>query len=225
MLERNIDAYTIKEQLALHKAKAIVLGCGGGGCIMSETLCRTGVGNITIVDFDVFEDSNKNRQLGALDSTIGKPKVDVIAARLKDINPCCNITVIQDKIGIHNYKELLKDKDIILDAVDKACNKYMVGDFIKELGLTYTTGGLGTYHFWCATLKNESVKNIISEDNDEEPTNYPCASSVFIQGALQAQQAINSYLEREQKCLDKVIKTNILTLAMSVEEIQKGKGK
>lgn len=223
MLERNVDTYTIREQLALHKAKAIVLGCGGGGCIMAETLCRSGVGDITIVDFDTFEDSNKNRQLGALTSTMGKSKVDVIAERLKDINPRCKVTPIKDRIGEHNYKELLKDKDIILDAVDKARNKFMVSDFVKELGLTYTTGGLGSYHFWCATLKDKSIRNIIKEDREGEPTNYPCASEVFIQGALQAQQGMNHYLGRKQNCLDKIIRMNIMTLSMSVEEIENGR--
>lgn len=220
MLERNVNTYTIREQLALHKAKAIVLGCGGGGCIMAETLCRSGVGDITIIDFDIFEDSNKNRQLGAMTSTIGKPKVEIMAERLRDINPRCKVTPIKDRIGKHNYKELLKGKDIILDAVDKACNKYMVGDFAKKLGLTYTTGGLGAFHFWCATLKNESIKNIISEDKEGEPTNYPCASGVFMQGALQAQQGINNFLKRQQNCLDKIIAVNIFNLAMSVEDIK-----
>lgn len=217
MLERNIHTYSIKEQLALHKANAVVLGCGGGGCTMAETLCRSGVGNITLVDFDTFEDSNKNRQLGALTSTIGKPKVEVMAARLKDINPDCHVTYVYDRIGKHNYKELLQDKDIILDAVDMYKNKKQVNNFVRYLKLVYTTGGLGGYNFWCATLKDKDIDAIL--DNDDSNICYPCASSVIMQGALQAQQGINYYLRRNQNCLDKIINVNIINLAMSVEDI------
>lgn len=217
MLERNIHTYTIREQLALHKANAVILGCGGGGCTMAETLTRSGVGKITLVDFDKFEDSNKNRQLGALNSTMGKFKTLTMAERIKDINPRCIVQAYTDSINKDNYKMILSDKNIILDAVDKRSNKEMVGGFVRDLGLVYTTGGLGGYNFWCATLKNKRVNEILKNDNGVPF--YPCASAVIMQGALQAQQAINYYLGREQMSLDKAIHVNLMNLAMSVEDI------
>lgn len=218
MLERNIHTYTIREQLALHNAKAVVLGCGGGGCTMAEVLCRMGVGEITLVDFDRFEDSNKNRQLGATEKSLGKYKVIEMRRRLIEINPRCKVIPRAEAISKDNYKELLLGKDIILDAVDKRVNKEMVGDFVKELGLTYTTGGLGGYNFWCATLVNKSVRDIFGESQEDIPV-YPCASGVLMQGALQAQQAVNHYLRRNTNTDDKVIKQNLMTLSMSVEDI------
>lgn len=218
MLQRNIHTYNIAEQLELHKAKAIVLGVGGGGCCMAEILARTGIGNITLVDFDTFEDSNKNRQIGALDSTIGKSKVEVMGRRLKDINPSCKITTVFDKISESNYKELLEDKDIILDAVDKAANKIMVCDFVKDLNKTYVSGGLGGYYNWTAILANKHVKRIVGMEDGGSV--YPCASGVFMQASMEAQQGIDLYLGRGTKYhLDKIIKINQVTLAMSVEEI------
>ena len=75
----------------LMNATVMVVGCGAVGSVAIEALARTGVGNLIIVDFDKVESSNINRQLFALDSTIGKPKVDVAKARIADINPNINV--------------------------------------------------------------------------------------------------------------------------------------
>lgn len=220
MLERNIHTYTIKEQLSLAKAKAVILGVGGGGCCMAEILARTGIGNILLVDFDTFESSNKNRQIGALESTLGLLKVDVMQKRIQDINPLCDVTKINKRISEENYMDVLKDKDIILDAVDKAENKIMVGRFVKSLGKAYTTGGLGGYYHWCATLKDKTIESIIGHEVGQNGANYPCASGVFMQAAMEAQQGINYLLDRKQNAIDKIIKVNQIALAMSVENIE-----
>lgn len=220
MLERNIHTYSIKEQLKLHKASAVVLGCGGGGCSMIEVLARTGVGNIAIVDFDVFEDSNLNRQLGATKNTIGQYKVDVINERIKSINPSCHVTIYKDRINPQNYIDILSDKDIIFDAVDKAENKRALCSYVKNLGLMYTTGGLSGYRFWCATLKDREVNDIFGYGEIHEKPCYPCASSVMMQAALEAQQGINCFLNRPNAPIDKIINFNMETLSISVEEIE-----
>ena len=72
----------------LNAARVAVIGLGGVGSYVAEALCRTGVGSFVIMDNDTVEASNINRQLPALTSTIGKFKADVMAARLRDINPC-----------------------------------------------------------------------------------------------------------------------------------------
>ena len=75
-------------------AKVIVFGVGGVGGHVCEMLIRAGVQNLTIVDFDVVDKTNLNRQIIALNSTIGKSKVEVMKARLLDINPSANIIAI-----------------------------------------------------------------------------------------------------------------------------------
>ena len=71
----------------LQSATVMVVGCGAVGSFVIEALARTGVGNLILIDFDRVEESNINRQLFALGSTIGLPKVSVAAARIHDINP------------------------------------------------------------------------------------------------------------------------------------------
>ena len=77
----------------LNAARVAVIGLGGVGSYVAEALCRTGVSSFVIMDNDTVEASNINRQLPALTSTIGKFKADVMAARLRDINPLCRIRI------------------------------------------------------------------------------------------------------------------------------------
>lgn len=103
----------------LQSKKVLILGCGGVGGYVCEALARSGVGNLILVDYDTIDESNINRQIIALDSTLGKLKVDVLAERVLDINKACkvdkcNLFVNKDNI----YSLLNKDVDFIVDACD-----------------------------------------------------------------------------------------------------------
>ncbi len=80
----------------LRNANVLVVGLGGVGSYAADFLCRAGVGKMTIVDGDVFDPTNKNRQLHALDSTVGKSKAQTMAARMRDINPDIDLTIIDE---------------------------------------------------------------------------------------------------------------------------------
>ena len=108
----------------LRNARVLVLGLGGVGAYAAEMLVRAGVGNLTIVDGDLVEESNRNRQLIALVSTLGRPKSEVLAERLRDINPECRITPIRQFIREEKGDELLEpDYDYVVDAIDSLSPK------------------------------------------------------------------------------------------------------
>ena len=86
----------------LKNANVILFGVGGVGGYVAEMLIRSGLGKLTIVDYDVVDISNKNRQIIALDSTIGKPKVEVMKDRLIDINPDASITIFNTQLTKDN---------------------------------------------------------------------------------------------------------------------------
>jgi len=119
-----------KEKLnRLRKAHVLVVGLGGVGAYVAEQLCRAGIGNMTIVDGDVVETSNRNRQLPALVSTTGKPKAEVLKKRFLDINPDLNLTAVNDFIRDEKIEELLKSQpfDYVVDAIDTLSPKvYLV---------------------------------------------------------------------------------------------------
>lgn len=106
----------------LNKANIILFGCGGVGGYVAEMLVRSGVGNLTIVDFDKVDITNINRQIIALNSTIGQYKVDVLKNRLLDINPNCNIVVIKKRYTA-DCDLLDKPYDYIIDAIDSVSDK------------------------------------------------------------------------------------------------------
>ena len=90
----------------LGKANILVAGLGGVGGFAAEILCRSGIGNMTIIDADTFHASNRNRQIGALESTNGIAKTEVMKKRLLDINPQLNLEVISEFIEGDKIKEL-----------------------------------------------------------------------------------------------------------------------
>src|SRR5574344_560859 len=104
----------------LNQSHILVIGLGGVGAYAAEMLCRAGVGELTLVDADVVSETNINRQLVALHSTVGKPKIDVLAARLKDINPSIQLHLIQSFLRDDATKELLEATkyDFLVDAID-----------------------------------------------------------------------------------------------------------
>lgn len=115
-----------KEKLErLGQAHVLVAGLGGVGAYAAEQLCRAGIGEMTIIDGDVVELTNKNRQLPALDSTIGKPKAELMAARFRDINPDIRLHVINDFIRDDRMVEVLESVryDYVVDAIDTLAPK------------------------------------------------------------------------------------------------------
>jgi tRNA A37 threonylcarbamoyladenosine dehydratase len=114
-----------KEKLMkLQNAHVLVVGMGGVGSFAAEFICRSGVGAMTIVDGDVVDPSNRNRQLPALSSTHGLSKADVMAARLLDINPELKLTVIKEFITPDKAVQILSTPfDYVVDAIDSITPK------------------------------------------------------------------------------------------------------
>ncbi len=108
----------------LTDCRVTVFGVGGVGSWCVEALARTGIGHIRIVDPDAVAASNINRQLPALHSTVGQAKVDVVAARIADINPGCEAIAIHDRYTPENaYSYGLENEDFVVDAIDSLADK------------------------------------------------------------------------------------------------------
>ncbi len=136
-LERTELLFGEEKLQKLKSAKVLIVGLGGVGAYAAEQLCRAGIGNMTIVDGDVVEPSNRNRQLPALISNTGKPKAEIMAARFRDINPEINLTVVNDFIRDEKTTELLKSQsfDYVVDAIDTLSPKVFLVYHALQLGL------------------------------------------------------------------------------------------
>ncbi len=120
----------------LGNSSVLIVGLGGVGASCAEAIVRAGIGNITVVDCDVIETTNINRQLFATTSTIGLRKVDVASARLLDINPNLSITSPHMFVNSENLSDLFSRRyDYVIDCIDTVTSKLALSEYCHNLGI------------------------------------------------------------------------------------------
>lgn len=111
----------------------MIVGLGGVGSVAAEMVARSGVGHITVLDCDTVSETNRNRQLPALVSTVGRRKTEVVAERLLDINPDLDLKVVDEYLTAENVSELVpKDVDYLIDAIDTLAPKLALIKFCVD---------------------------------------------------------------------------------------------
>ena len=125
----------------LSRSTVAVVGVGGVGAYAAEMLARSGVGHIILLDCDVVSESDKNRQLLATDSNMGHVKVEVMEARLKDINPEIRITKIQEYLTEENVPQMLGsfEIDFLVDAIDTLAPKLALIEYCVKSGIPHVS--------------------------------------------------------------------------------------
>jgi len=142
--------YGTKAYSIIKNMHVCVVGVGGVGSWVVEALARSAVGKITLIDFDTIESSNINRQIHALNSTVDAKKCSAILERVKDINPDCDVTIIDDYITLENMADYLsgneipRNYDYVVDAIDSIKFKAGLIYYCKRNKIpVITTGGAG----------------------------------------------------------------------------------
>lgn len=137
--------YGNAEKAFLQQQHVVVVGIGGVGSWVAEALARTGIGQLTLIDLDDVCVSNINRQLHALTSTVGQSKVEVMATRIKDINPSLQVNTVEDFLTLDNLSDYItKDADYVVDAIDAVTVKAGLIAHCKRGKIPIiTTGGAG----------------------------------------------------------------------------------
>lgn len=126
----------------LHQARIMVVGLGGVGSWVAESLARTGVGHLLLVDLDDICVSNINRQIHALNSTVGKLKVDVMQDRIREINPQLEVTLEHSFLSEKNISHLLDWRPhVLIDCTDDVQNKCLMASVARTQGLRLITVG------------------------------------------------------------------------------------
>lgn len=147
----------------LKNANVLVVGVGGVGSFAAEFLARAGVGNLTIVDGDVVDITNINRQLPALHSTVGLSKIDVVGNRLMDINPELNLTKVQEFLSPERAFEIVDEKyDYVLDCIDSVTPKLnlIIGAKRKRVKIISSMGAGGKME--AAKVKVADITNTVN---------------------------------------------------------------
>ena len=171
----------------LRNSRVIVFGVGGVGSYTVEALARSGVGQITMVDFDEISESNINRQLHSLRSTIGKSKIDVMKDRILDINPDCKVELVK-RLVYDDIDEVLGNNkyDFVVDAIDVIGSKINLIEYCvkNNINIISSMGFGNKMHpemVEIAKIKNTSVcpmaRTIRSILKKKGITNVPVAFS------------------------------------------------
>ncbi len=196
--KRNIENSLEK----LQKAKVCILGAGGLGSNIAEMLARSSVGYLHIVDFDLVEISNLNRQSYFLED-VGKIKVEALKNKIKKINPFVKVDIENTKITDNNIGRIIKDENIIVEAVDDAKTKAMIVNEILENHTTkYIISASGMAGLENSNnIKTKKINNnfYISGDGYTDFENYSgiMAPRVMICAGHQANIVLRIILEKE----------------------------
>ena len=130
-----LDGWDIEAQEKLKLANVLIVGCGGIGCTTAELLARAGVGQITLIDADTIEMSNLQRQIAYVEEKIGFYRSEILAKRLKQINPHIRVESQTVKLDQSNAEQLISNQDLVLDGCDNFTTRYLVNQTCKQFNV------------------------------------------------------------------------------------------
>lgn len=143
--QMNLPGFGPRQQARLHASHVLIVGAGGLGCPALQQLAAAGVGKITLLDDDTVDLSNIHRQILFGAGDIGKPKVEVAAARARELQPDIQVIALAERLRVDNVLQLFDGVDLVLDGSDTFATKYLVADACEILGIPLVWGTVLQY--------------------------------------------------------------------------------
>ena len=144
--ERNMLTLSKEENERLKDFRVCVVGCGGLGGHVIEQLGRLGVGHLTAIDGDVFEESNLNRQILSDESALGKSKAAAAKARMEKVNSDVNVRAVRAFLTAENSDELLKGHDVVVDALDNIISRRVLEKGASDQNIPLVHGAIAGWY-------------------------------------------------------------------------------
>lgn len=139
----NIPVFGVEGQLDLLRSHVAVIGTGGSGGYVCELLARTGIGNLTLVDGDHFEETNLNRQLLCTEHDLGKRKAQAAQERIGIVNSAIDLRVVTDYATPETLPHLISEAAVLVDCVNTAATRIMLQDVCRNLNIPMVHGTIG----------------------------------------------------------------------------------
>ncbi len=140
---RNQRSITSKEQIRLLQSHVAIIGQGGLGGTVTELLSRLGIGILTLVDGDSFEESNLNRQILSTIENLGMKKADIGQDRVKAVNPAIEVNSICEFVDDENAKTIIKGADVVVDCLDSIMTRFIVEKACKATNIPLVSAAIG----------------------------------------------------------------------------------
>jgi len=224
---RNIGTIGIKGQVKLLKSKVAVVGLGGLGGTAVELLARLGVGQIIVIDGDVFEESNLNRQLLVTEENIGEEKTLSAVKRVAKINSSVEVYPHQIMAGEDEFKKILKDADVIVDALDTFSARLALQKAAKTLNIPFVHGAIAGFVGEVSTIfpEDSGLDSIFNssrkgERGAEISLGTPTATPVMV-AAFQVQEVVKVLLKIGKPLRNRLLFLDCETSSMEIIEFDK----
>ena len=220
----------ITGQKKISLSKVLIVGAGGLGCPIADLLCRAGVGEIGIIDYDKISLSNLNRQTLFDTNDINKYKVDVLKKRLKKINPLTKIDIFKKKINNNNIKKLISKYQIIADASDNFTTKFLLNEKALKYKKKLITGAISKYDghifvFDFNNKKNACLKCFYQDKPSDEILNCDqegiLGTTASVIGSLQANEILKIILNTKNILENSILILNTLSLRVRIVKFKK----
>ena len=221
--ERNMTALSACENERLAEFKVCVIGCGGLGGYVIESLGRIGIGHITAIDGDVFDESNLNRQLLSDESVLGKSKAKTAAERMKKVNSNVKVTPIAEYIDESNGGQIIKGHDIVVDALDNIPTRVIIEREAQKLNIPLVHGAIAGWYGQVSTIlpgmplyskiyQGDTVRGI-----EKNLGNLPFTAAAV--ASVQAAEVIKVLLKRKDILSGKLLTIDLLSQEYETFEI------
>ncbi|MCL1810581.1 MAG: HesA/MoeB/ThiF family protein [Clostridiales bacterium] len=213
--ERNLQALSPEENMRLSGFKACVVGCGGLGGYVIEFLGRLGVGHITAVDGDAFEESNLNRQLLSSEKALGENKAEAAKKRMGEVNSFIAVTSVCECITSENCGGIIKGHDIAIDALDNVKTRLIVEKAAQSLNIPLVHGAISGWHGQvCVIMPGAPVFDKLYQggaftDTETGLGNLPFTAAAI--ASMQAAEAVKVLLGKNSALIGKLLTIDLLT--------------
>lgn len=206
---RNFNTLSQEEHDKLRRSKVCVVGCGGLGGHIIEMLARLGLGTISAVDGDVFEESNLNRQILSNEKTIGLSKAKTAKERMSIVNPEIKIIAIDDFVDQSNAEEILQGHDVIVDALDNIPSRMILQEASKKLGIPLVYGAIAGWYGQVSTIfpGDDSLNKLYREGTEkgiEKELGNPSFTPALI-ASIQVSEVVKIIIKRGDLLRNKLL--------------------
>ncbi len=220
----------ISGQKKISSSKAFIVGAGGLGCPVAELLCRAGVGEIGIIDYDKVSLSNLNRQTLFNTTDLNKYKVEVVKQKLKKINPKIKLNIFKKKIDEKNIDNLISKYQIIIDGTDNFETKFLLNKKCIQFKKKLVVGAISKFdgHIFLFNFKDKSsacLQCFYQEKPSDEILNCDqegiLGASASIVGSLQANEVLKTILDSKNVLKNSILILDSLKLKMRIVKFKK----
>jgi len=225
--ERNYDTISFSEQIHLLRSTVAVIGCGGLGGNIIEMLARLGIGNLVVIDGDIFNESNLNRQILCTENNIGKGKAETAEARIKHINSSINTKAYSQFIHSENIDKMIQETDIVVDALDNIPSRFDLQKSCRSLKIPLIHGAINNFNGQVSTIfpGDKGLEAIYGpperydKQNKKNIVSVPSFNPSLV-ASLQVAEVVKVLLNRGKPLRNKVLLINLEELDINVVEIK-----